>query len=190
MGEESGGREFGADGQLLRGINPLTGRPSGAKGSMQVTDSTMRDPGLPGLKGIDPKTATPEQRAQFGRDYYDALVRYYNGDERKAQAAYTDGFGTVDSAIRDKGDNWLTAVPMQARNRVARYDEWIKSAGVTGEGASGFIRNGLSYGQAPTINLNIKAQVNTQQASATVSATNGQTVNQTINMGNGANQRR
>lgn len=187
--EESGGREFGPDGQLIQGIDPTTGKPSGARGSMQVTDSTMRDPGLPGLKGIDPKTATPEQRAQFGRDYYDALVSYYGGDQRKAQAAYTDGFGTVDNAVIDKGTDWLTAVPMQARNRVARFDEWQKTAGEVSEGASGFTRNGVSYGQTPTINVNIKAQVNNQQASASVSSS-GQTVNQTINMGNGANQRR
>lgn len=183
MGEESGGRDYDENGNILNS-------GTGAKGRMQVTDSTMRDPGLPGLKGIDPKTATVEERAQFGRDYYDALVRYYNGDERKAQAAYTDGMGTVNKAVADKGSDWLTAVPQQARNRVAKYDEWAKNAGTAGEGASGFTRNGLSYGQAPTINVNIKAQVNNQQAAATVSATNGQTVNQTINMGNGANQRR
>lgn len=183
MGEESGGRDYDENGNILNS-------GTGAKGRMQVTDSTMRDPGLPGLKGIDPKTATVEERAQFGRDYYDALVRRYNGDERKAQAAYTDGFGTVDNAVKNYGDAWLTAMPQQAKNRVARYDEWSKTAGAAGEGASGFTRNGLSYGQAPTINVNIKAQVNNQQAAATVSATNGQTVNQTINMGNGANQRK
>lgn len=183
MGEESGGRDYDENGNILNS-------GTGAKGRMQVTDSTMRDPGLPGLKGIDPKTATVEERAQFGRDYYDALVRRYNGDERKAQAAYTDGFGTVDNAVKNNGDAWLTAMPQQAKNRVARYDEWSKTAGAAGEGASGFTRNGLSYGQAPTINVNIKAQVNNQQAAATVSATNGQTVNQTINMGNGANQRK
>ena len=98
--------------------------------------------------------------------------------------------GAVNKAVADKGSDWLTAVPQQARNRVAKYDEWAKNAGTAGEGASGFTRNGLYYGQAPTINVNIKAQVNNQQAAATVSATNGQTVNQTINMGNGANQRR
>ena len=75
---------------------------------------------------------------------------------------------------------------------MARYDEWVKTTGAAGEGASGFTRNGLSYGQVPTnnVNLNLNVKVNNQQASATVSATNGQTVTQQVNVGNGAMQRR
>lgn len=191
MGEESGGREYGADGQLLMGINPKTGKPSGAKGSMQVTDSTMRDPGVKGVKGIDPTTATPEQRAQFGRDYYDGLVREFNGDQDKAMAAYTDGVGTVKNAVLSKGDNWLTAVPAQAQNRVNAFHKWQQSGGEIQEGATGFTRNGLSYGQTQTVvQVNINAKVNNQQASATVSTPSGQSATQQINMNSSAMQRR
>lgn len=183
MGEESGGRDFGPNGELLNS-------GTGAKGRMQVTDSTMRNPGLPGLKGINPDTATPDERAQFGRDYYDALVRYYDGDSRKAQAAYTDGFGTVDSAVANKGSDWLSVMPQQAKSRVAKYDEWASKGMSAQEGAGGFTRNGVSYGQAPiNVNVQVDAKVNNQVASARATV-NGQTATQTINMDNGAMQRR
>lgn len=191
MGEESGGREFGPDGQLLQGINPKTGKPSGAKGSMQVTDSTMRNPGVPGVVGIDPAKATPEQRAQFGRNYYDGLVRMFDGDQRKAMAAYTDGQGAVRNAVNNFGNDWLSHMPQQAQVRVARYDQWASAHHDVQQGAGTFTRGGMSYGQTPVanINVNINAKINNQQATATVSANNGQTVTQQVNVGNGAMQR-
>ena len=57
----------------------------------------MRDPGISGLKGIDPDTATPEEKLQFGKDYFNALKAKYNGDERAAVTAYHMGMGAYDS---------------------------------------------------------------------------------------------
>ncbi|UEN68347.1 hypothetical protein QNG97_gp13 [Escherichia phage MLP1] len=181
-GEESGNRDLNADGSVVTS-------PTGAKGRMQVLDSTSRDPGF----GVKPaRDNSLEERARVGRDYYDAMLKRYNGDAEKAMAAYTDGAGTVDDAINNHGTDWLNAVPLQAQNRVKKYREWASQGDSIAEGATGFTRNGLSYGQtqATVVNVEVKATVNNKQASATVSTPNGQTVTQTINMGNGAMERR
>lgn len=181
-GEESGNRDLNADGSVVTS-------PTGAKGRMQVLDSTSRDPGF----GVRPaKDNSLEERARVGRDYYDAMLKRYNGDAEKAMAAYTDGAGTVDDAISKHGTDWLNAVPLQAQNRVKKYREWASQGDSIAEGATGFTRNGVSYGQtqATVVNVEVKATVNNKQASATVSTPNGQTVTQTINMGNGSMERR
>lgn len=176
MGEESGG-------------DPLAqSTTSSAYGSMQVLSGTRRDPGF----GVRPaQNNSPEEAARVGRDYYDAMLQRY-GDPRKAMAAYTDGPGTVDNAVKNFGADWLTHMPQQAQTRVARYDQWASAHQEVQQGAGTFARGGMSYGQVgPTnINVNINAKVNNQQATATVSTNNGQTVTQQVNVGNGAMQRR
>uniref|UniRef100_A0AB39C6H5 Tail fiber protein n=1 Tax=Staphylococcus phage Pel53 TaxID=3234048 RepID=A0AB39C6H5_9CAUD len=177
--EESGGREYNKDGSRVTS-------PTGARGIMQVLPSTARDPGF----GITPSNGTPEDDARVGREYYAAMYKRY-GDHEKAMAAYTDGPGNVDDAIAAKKGDWLTAVPKQAQNRVKAFREWSKSSQSMEEGATGFTRNGMSYGQTQTVvNLNIVAKVNNQTASATVAVPGGQTVTQQMNMNNGAQQRR
>lgn len=177
--EESGGREYNKDGSRVTS-------PTGARGIMQVLPSTARDPGY----GIKPSDGTPDDDARVGREYYDAMYKRY-GDHEKAMAAYTDGAGTVDKAIDKNGLDWLTAVPAQAQNRVKAFREWSKSSQSLEEGATGFTRNGMSYGQTQTVvNVKIDAKVNNQTASATVAIPGGQTVTQQMNMNNGAQQRR
>ena len=177
--EESGGREYNKDGSRVTS-------PTGARGIMQVLPSTARDPGY----GIKPSDGTPDDDARVGREYYDAMYKRY-GDHEKAMAAYTDGAGTVDKAIDKNGLDWLTAVPTQAQNRVKAFREWSKSSQSLEEGATGFTRNGMSYGQTQTVvNVKIDAKVNNQTASATVAIPGGQTVTQQMNMNNGAQQRR
>ena len=140
--------------------------------------------------GIRPSDGTPEDDARVGREYYDAMYKRY-GDHEKAMAAYTDGPGTVDKAVDKNGLDWLTAVPAQAQNRVKAFREWSKSSQSLEEGATGFTRNGMSYGQTQTVvNVKIDAKVNNQTASATVAIPGGQTVTQQMNMNNGAQQRR
>lgn len=173
-GEESGG-------------NPnARSTTSTAYGSMQTLDGTRRDPGF----GVRPaQDNSPEEAARVGRDYYDAMVRRYN-DPRKAMAAYTDGPGTVDSAIKQYGEDWLNHMPAQAQKRVSKYDEWSAKGNSAHEGADGFTRNGTSYGQAPiNVNVNVNAKVNNQMASASATV-NGQSATVVQNMNNGANQRR
>ena len=178
--EESGGKEYNKDGTRVTS-------PTGARGIMQVLPSTARDPGY----GIKPSDGSPEDDARVGREYYDAMYKRFGGDHEKAMAAYTDGAGTVDKAVDKFGMDWLSAVPAQAQKRVKAYRDWAKSSEGLDEGATGFTRNGISYGQTQTtVNVKIDAKVNNQTASATVAVPGGQTVTQQMNMHNGAQQRR
>jgi len=113
---ESGGQRYGKDGQLLTS-------PKGAKGEMQVLDSTNRDPGF----GVKPaKDNSPEERARVGRDYLAAMAKRYDGDPAKVWAAYNGGPGAVDTAVmRAKasptpGADWLTFMPNETQAYVAK----------------------------------------------------------------------
>ena len=133
---ESGGRELGPDGRILTS-------PKGAKGSMQVLDSTMANPGLPGVQPLDPKTATPEQRAKFGQRYLQALLQRY-GNPAHAWAAYNAGYGAVDKALaaakadglkfrgQAPADLWLQKLPQETQAYVRKN----MAALTTGGGAA------------------------------------------------------
>lgn len=89
LGMESGGRRYGKDGRLLES-------EKGAKGEMQVMDSTNKDPGY----GVVPaRDDSPDERARVGRDYLRAMVKRY-GDTAQALAAYNAGPGKVDAALK------------------------------------------------------------------------------------------
>lgn len=110
MGAESGGRQYGKDGQLLEGPPTKYGT---AKGNMQVLDSTMMNPGL-GLPNL-PADATPEQRTEQGKKYAVALLKRYDGNTTKAAAAYNWGFANVDKAIKANPDGWLADAPPETQ---------------------------------------------------------------------------
>lgn len=105
MQGESGGRRYGADGNLLRS-------PAGAMGEMQVMPSTARDPGF-GIRPWD--GSSPDDLARVGRDYRGVMQRRYGGDTAKMWGAYNWGPGNVDKAVQRYGDNWLDAAPPETR---------------------------------------------------------------------------
>jgi len=115
---ESSGRRYGADGKLLES-------PKGAKGEMQVLDSTNTDPGY----GVTPaRDNSPEERARVGRDYIAAMVKRY-GNVPQALAAYNAGPGTVDAAIakaknpkNETGGDWFYHLNNDARSAKAREE--------------------------------------------------------------------
>ena len=108
-GIESGGRRFGADGQLLTS-------PKGAQGEMQVMPMTATDPGF----GVVPaKDASPEELARVGRDYLDAMQHRY-GSPDLAMAAYNVGPGAVDKALNAHGADWLAHLPGETQAYVAK----------------------------------------------------------------------
>lgn len=110
IGIESGGRRYDESGNLLES-------PKGAKGEMQVLDSTNSAPGF----GVRPAADdSPEERARVGRDYLQAMVRRYDGDLAKTLAAYNWGPKNVDKAIKEHGDDWLTHAPRETQDYVAR----------------------------------------------------------------------
>jgi soluble lytic murein transglycosylase-like protein len=102
---ESGNRDINADGSLVTS-------PAGAKGRMQVMDSTNTDPGF----GVVPaRDDSPAERARVGRDYLGAMLQKYNGNLTMALAAYNAGPGSVDSAMAKAKDakdpNWMQFLP-------------------------------------------------------------------------------
>lgn len=87
--------------------------PVGAKGRMQVMDSTNLDPGY----GVIPaKDDSLEERARVGRDYLRAMLTEYGGDVPKALAAYNAGPGNLNKALaaaKEAGtpDAWADFLP-------------------------------------------------------------------------------
>lgn len=113
---ESGGRRYGLDGKTL-----LTS-PKGAKGEMQVLDSTNLNPGF----GVTPaRNESPEERARVGRDYMSAMVKRYDGNLPLAWAAYNAGPGALDDALAaakkdGNPNNWLQNLPRETQEYVTK----------------------------------------------------------------------
>ena len=98
--QESGGRHYG-DGSLLRSSK-------GARGITQVMPATGRNPGY----GVSPlANDSKEEYLRFGRDYFAAMLKEFDGDTQKALAAYNAGPGAVKNAVASHGANWLSAMP-------------------------------------------------------------------------------
>lgn len=98
MMAESGGRDYDSNGNILTS-------PKGAMGRKQVLPSTALDPGLPGVRPMDPeiwksgdKPKIVAELDRVGDEYMNALRKRYNGNEQLALAAYNAGFGAVDRA--------------------------------------------------------------------------------------------
>jgi hypothetical protein len=107
---ESGNRDFGAGGGLLRSS-------AGAMGRMQVMPGTLANPGF-GVRPGNP--ADPNDIARVGRDYRSAMQSRYGGDPAKMWGAYNWGPGNLDHALSAFGDNWLSAAPPQTQAYVRR----------------------------------------------------------------------
>jgi hypothetical protein len=102
---ESGNRDYDTKGRVVTS-------PVGAKGRMQVMDTTNLDPGY----GVRPaQNDTLEERARVGRDYLKAMVDNYGGDLQKGLAAYNAGPGNVDRALSRAqaagNSDWMSYLP-------------------------------------------------------------------------------
>jgi len=106
---ESGGRDFGPNGQ------PLTS-PAGAMFRNQVMPATAQNPGF----GIRPAAAqTPEEYNRVGNEYMDAMRKRYGGNEQAALAAYNAGPGTVDKNLAsNQGQLNVGTLPAETQNYV------------------------------------------------------------------------
>lgn len=103
---ESGGQNFTPQGQ------PLTS-PKGAMFAAQVMPATAAQPGF----GVRPAQAqTPEEYNRVGQEYYQALLKKYNGNEQLAAAAYNMGPGAVDKNIqRNQGQFNVAQAPRETQ---------------------------------------------------------------------------
>jgi hypothetical protein len=75
--------------------------PRGAFGVMQLMPDTARDPGF-GVAPLDPNAPDPEvENRRVGRDYLNAMLERYGGDQEAALAAYNWG--------PDNADKWVAS---------------------------------------------------------------------------------
>ena len=110
--QESGGRQFAADG------SPLTS-PKGAIGIAQVMPGTAPEAAaLAGLPFDENRYRTdPAYNEALGRAYFNQQVRTF-GDPARAAAAYNAGPGAVRRAVQRGGENWLSLLPAETQNYV------------------------------------------------------------------------
>jgi hypothetical protein len=109
-------------------ITRKDGSTEKALGAYQLLPSTMRRPGL----GVTPVDFTKTGKAmevemeRFATDYTAALLKRFNGDERKALAAYNAGLGNVEEAVtkaskEGKPADWVKYMPPETRNHLAKF---------------------------------------------------------------------
>jgi soluble lytic murein transglycosylase-like protein len=96
--------------------------PKGAIGIMQVMPDTA--PEAARLAGVpwDPQAFHSDAAYNeiLGIAYLSELLRKYGGDVSRALAAYNAGPGATDHAMASHGDAWLTAMPAETQDYVAR----------------------------------------------------------------------
>lgn len=112
---ESGGRDFTPEGQ------PLTS-PKGAMFASQVMPTTAQQPGF----GVRPaQSQTAEEYNRVGRDYFEAMRKRYNDDE-KAMAAYNAGPGRVDQALaqaQQTGQDYKAFLPKETQQYIQKVGQ-------------------------------------------------------------------
>lgn len=139
--QESGGRQFGRDGQ------PLTSS-AGAIGVAQVMPGTAPEAArLAGVPFDEQRYRTdPAYNEKLGRAYFGEMLRQFDGDFLKAVAAYNAGpgngrdgrgvRGAIQRATRDgKPDEWVSYLPAETRNYVTTIAGRLGLAG----GGRGFV---------------------------------------------------
>jgi hypothetical protein len=101
-----------------------------ALGAYQLMPSTMRRPGL----GVTPVDFTKTGKAmevemeRFATDYTAALLKRFDGDERKALAAYNAGYGKVEEAVtkaskEGKPADWVKYLPSETKNYLTKFSK-------------------------------------------------------------------
>lgn len=127
---ESRGRHMDASGKL-------TTSPTGAKGISQIMPATGRNPGF----GIQPlQNESEEEYLRVGREYLQAMLGEFNGDFRKAVAAYNAGPGNVQKAItqaQSKGGDWTQYLPK--KSETIPYMNRVLGEGIRASAESEFI---------------------------------------------------
>jgi hypothetical protein len=110
---ESGGRQFGANGQPLRSR-------AGAIGIAQVMPRTAPEAArLAGLPFDAQRYRNdPQYNAALGQAYFQEQLRQF-GDPALAVAAYNAGPQRVRSALQRGGQNWIAHVPRETQQYVA-----------------------------------------------------------------------
>jgi hypothetical protein len=96
--------------------NPKAVSPVGAQGLGQVMPDTARQPGF----GVSPLSDPwdPNENLRFSSEYMSKMLNRYNGDHRRALAAYNWGAGNA-----DKWDGNLNSLPEETRNYITKIEQ-------------------------------------------------------------------
>jgi soluble lytic murein transglycosylase len=116
---ESGNRDYDAQGR------PITS-PKGAMFASQVMPSTAAAPGY----GIKPaQSQTPEEYNRVGREYYQAMLKKFNGNEQAVAAAYNAGPGKVQQNIsQNNGQLNVAQLPKETQSYVGKVFQGVGNA--------------------------------------------------------------
>lgn len=108
---ESGGKHVDSNGNLLASNK-------GAQGITQVMPKTGEDPGY----GVTPiQDNSKAEYIRFGRDYLNAMIKNFGGNQEQAVAAYNAGPGVVQKAVAKAnvtGGDWRAYIPAETRNYI------------------------------------------------------------------------
>lgn len=104
---------LGATAQVESSWNPKAVSPVGAQGLMQLMPATAK-----GLGVSDP--FDPEQSLKGGADLYEYLLNRYNGDIKKAVAAYNWNPNALDRDIKQHGEDWEKYAPTETQNQIRK----------------------------------------------------------------------
>ncbi|MFA6245241.1 MAG: transglycosylase SLT domain-containing protein [Candidatus Hydrogenedentales bacterium] len=130
IGQESGGNQFGDNGQ------PLTS-PKGATGIAQVMPGTAPEAAQLAGVSFDPQRYKTDSayNEMLGRAYMGAQMQKF-GDPVKALAAYNAGPQRVADAIERHGEGWLRHMPAETQDYVARITQRAQPTQVAGPAMS------------------------------------------------------
>lgn len=92
--------KYPAQTQAESGGDPNAVSLKGALGAKQIMPATGADPGF----GVRPWDGTKADNIRFGNDYYDAMLKKYNGNVPVALAAYNMGPGKTDQWLQSGAD--------------------------------------------------------------------------------------
>jgi hypothetical protein len=98
--------------QAESGFNPRATSPAGAQGIAQFMPATAQS------MGVNPWDALASLKAAAYLD--SANLQKYGGNYQKMLAAYNAGGGTVDSAVSRYGSAWLSHMPSETQQYVAK----------------------------------------------------------------------
>jgi hypothetical protein len=98
----------------------LTESPKGALGKYQIMPATAAKPGYGVTPIPDLRKASEADHKRFATEYYEAMLKKFDGDEEKALAAYNGGQGKVTDAVEKDPENWKDHIPSESKKYVEK----------------------------------------------------------------------